>query len=181
MLAELGFLWMSNRKIEFAEEKFRPGRAVWPSLRGLAGALGVLSDTTPLGLLALAVLNRQFLSRDDVFESRAKRLRWLLGERNPFERSGVVDSALSTPLDCDLLRFSRPTEMTTDNMLAYTTDWLIRGKSWRGDPYVLTFHDWIIGTGNRVNVLENVFGALGREGPMLDARSRLPQVGGVLV
>jgi peptidoglycan/xylan/chitin deacetylase (PgdA/CDA1 family) len=181
MLAELGFLWMSNRHIRFAEELFLPTRFPKPLAKNVASSLGVLSDRRILGSMTLATLNMQFLRHDSALGSSTKRLRWLLGAREPFERSGLVEVAIGAPLECDLLGLPVPSEKTSDSDLKFATDCLIRGRQRRGNPYVLTFHDWIIGTGNRPALLDNVLSALGSEGPMLNAQSWMPETGNQVV
>lgn len=176
MLVDLGFLWMSNRHIRYAEELFLPSRMPWASLRRVAEHLGLLSDRRLLGALMLAALNARELTKDPDLGSRFRLLQWLLGGRPPFERSGLIEVAISSPLECDLLGLPLPTEYTDNELLNFATACLIKGKQRRANPYMVTFHDWIIGTGNRPILLSNVLSALRNNGPMLDARSWAPHV-----
>ena len=41
-------------------------------------------------------------------ESPMERLHWLLGQRGPFCRDGLVEVPLYAPLDCDLLGIADP-------------------------------------------------------------------------
>lgn len=178
MLFELGFIWTSNREVRFAEELFRSDRIPWDSVRHIADATGAFSDTRPLGIALLTALNTRHLWHDSALGLPTQRLHWLLNGRIPYRRADLIEVALGAPLDCDLLGLPVPTEYSSEADLAFATECLINGANRNGHPYVLTFHDWIVGSANRPAILQNVLQALREKGSMLDAKTWVPMVGG---
>jgi peptidoglycan/xylan/chitin deacetylase (PgdA/CDA1 family) len=177
MLGELGFEWVSNREVRFPEELFRPDRVPWPVLERAATRVGALTDRRLAGSLLVAGLNARHAWREGALGSPHDRFRWLLGDRRPFGRSAALaEVALGAPLDCDLLGLPYPTEASGERMIEHATRSLISGAHRRGQPYVLTFHDWIISSANRLQVLDQVLAALTHETEMLVGRSWRPRV-----
>lgn len=177
MLGELGIRWTSNREIRFPEEIFRPDRIRPKAAWQFARKLGMFSEARTIGSFALILLNAHYLWRDPELGPLRDRFSWLLKDRRPFQRSQVTEVALGAPLDCDLLGLPLPSQKTPSEMLSFATETLILGKQRQGNPHVLTFHDWIIGSNNRHQVLENVLKALSHDGTTLDALSWLPTTG----
>lgn len=175
ILLELGFLWTSNREIRFTEELFRPDRIPWNGALRLAKVTGALSEARPLGAAILATINARHLWRDAALGSPLQRLSWFRHGRPPFQRSGLVEVPLGAPLDCDLLGLPTPTQITSEAMIEYATSCLIEGAKRIGYPYVLTFHDWIIGSSNRPAVLKGVLGSLREQGSLIDGKTWMPR------
>jgi len=175
MLVELGFRWTSNREVRFAEELFRPDRVPSARARRLAATLGLLDARRPLGSTALVALNAPHLAREQALGSAGERLRWLLAGQPPFERSGLVEVAVSAPLDCDLVGTPPPGQDTPESLLDYAARSLSAGAGRRASPYVLTFHDWIVASANRPRLLDRVLGELGAGRGFEDGRSWRPR------
>ncbi len=174
LLAAAGFRWTSDREVRFCEELFRPDRVPVRSVRDAAARLGLFGDRG-LGALAAIALNANHLGRETALGSARARASWLLGGRRPFRRDGLVEVALQAPLDCDLLGLPRPDEETPDELLGFAAERLAGGCGRTGDPYVLSFHDWIAGTANRPQLLDEVLARLGSLGaPVIDAADWRP-------
>ena len=117
MLRAQGFRWVSNREVRYPVELLRPGlfpvRGAW---RAGDGSARLVRDRVLLG-----PLNAGLVAKDTFAGSAAGRLRWLLGQRAPFERDGLAEVPVYSPLDCDLLGLPRPGEDTPPEALAYTS------------------------------------------------------------
>ncbi|HUZ21095.1 MAG TPA: polysaccharide deacetylase family protein [Acidimicrobiales bacterium] len=169
LLAATGFGWTSDREVRFCEELFRPDRVPLRPVRAAAARAGLFGDRG-LGALAAVALNAAHLGRETALPGAWGRARWLLGGRRPFRRAGLWEVALQAPLDCDLLGLARPDEDTPEEMLDFAAERLAGGCERAGEPYVLSFHDWIVGTKNRPRLLDEVFARLGALGaPLVDA------------
>jgi hypothetical protein len=115
--------------------------------------------------LLLAPLNTELLMKETFGGSLAGRLRWLLGERAPFLRDGLVEVPMYAPIDCDLLGLPTPDSDTPDDVLAYSRAVLTAAAVKPGVLTSVTFHDWIISGGNRLGLLGDILAAA-RDGDM---------------
>lgn len=105
----------------------------------------------------LGALNRELVLAGKFGSSPAARLHWLLSERRPFLRDGLVEVPVYAPLDCDLLGLPRPEEETPANWLVYAQAALRSYVVNPGAPLaMITFHDWLVAGGNRLVLLEEV-------------------------
>ena len=150
MLQAQGFRWVSNREIRYPVELLRPGllplRNAW---RGPQGAPRLASNR-----LLLGALNTGLLARETFHGSIAGRLQWLLRNRPPFTRDGMVEVPIYAPLDCDLLGLPEPDTHTPGDTLAYSSA-VLRAAIASGGLATITFHDWIVSGGNRLGLLRD--------------------------
>jgi peptidoglycan/xylan/chitin deacetylase (PgdA/CDA1 family) len=158
LLRAQGYRWVSNREVRYPVELFRPGRfparGAW---RGRSGRMPPLARNR----IMLAPLNAGLVARETFAGSPTGRLRWLLGQRAPFIRDGLVEVPLYAPLDCDLLGLPTPQSDTPPEMLAYARA-AVRAAAVASAPGALTmvtFHDWIVSGGNRLVLLRDALAA----------------------
>jgi peptidoglycan/xylan/chitin deacetylase (PgdA/CDA1 family) len=155
LLRAQGYEWVSNREIRYPVELFRPGRLP-------AGGMPALARSR----LLLAPLNAGLVAQETFAGSAAGRLRWLLGQRAPFLRDGLVEVPVYAPLDCDLLGLPLPQSDTPPDLLGYASAVLRAAAVAPGPLAMITFHDWIVSGGNRLALLRQVLTAA-RQGGMV--------------
>jgi peptidoglycan/xylan/chitin deacetylase (PgdA/CDA1 family) len=156
MLRTDGYRWISNREIRQPEELFRPDRLRYgmsvlnrPRLRR-----GLL-----LGLNLPLVLKECPAGGWRPFAGA----RWLLRRQQPFDRpEGLVEYPLTSPLDCDLLGYPLPARASSTAALDYAVKVLTSLFDRAADHFTVNLHDWIIGTGRRVEVLDRVLAHIAR-------------------
>ena len=88
MLRAQGFRWVSNRYIRNPVELLhpRPGKLPMPYAWRASDGTPRLARNRPL----TGLLNAQLVMNETFNDSRAARLRWLLGKRDPFTRDGMI-------------------------------------------------------------------------------------------
>ena len=157
LLKAHGYRWVSNREVRYPIELLRPDRFpmhnAWRRRSTGSPRLGN-------GPLLLAPLNAGLVLRETFGESPAERLLWLLRDRRPFFRDGLVEVPLYAPLDCDLLGLPTPQSETRPEMLAYAQA-VVKAAAVEapGILTMVTFHDWIVSGGNRLVLLEEALTA----------------------
>jgi peptidoglycan/xylan/chitin deacetylase (PgdA/CDA1 family) len=161
ILCAQGFRWVSNRYIRNPVELLhpRPGKLPMPYAWRA-------SDGTPRltrNRLLTGLLNAQLVMNETFSDSRAARLRWLLGERGPFIRNGMIEVPVYVPLDCDLIGLPEPSENTPRVTLDYARAVFREAAAAPGTLTTITFHDWLVTGGNRIVLLRDTLTA-GREG-----------------
>jgi glycosyltransferase involved in cell wall biosynthesis len=152
MLEAHGYLWVSNREIRYPDELFRPDRI------GIIGLWGL--DNWFMHIL-LVFLNLRMIFSDSITGKKGisriiANVKWLSSGTAPFRRGSMLEVPVYSPLDCDLLGLPKPNENTPKNVIRYAVRILIRGIKRRGELHVITFHDWIVGNSNRIQILELV-------------------------
>jgi hypothetical protein len=105
------------------------------------------------------MLNPGIVCRETFGGSVFRRLVWLTGSRAPFLRDGLLEVPVYTPLDCDLVGLPRPSQDTPPELLAYAEGVLRVATIARRPLTMATFHDWIVGSGNRLVLLKSVLDA----------------------
>jgi peptidoglycan/xylan/chitin deacetylase (PgdA/CDA1 family) len=151
ILARHGYRWISNREIRYPVELLRPGRFPFSRAWMRSDKLFKLVVNRP----ALAALNPQLLVDKGVGSSAAVRLRWLLGDREPFVRDGLVEVPVYSPLDCDLVGLPSPNEDTEPDLLRYARSAIRLAVAGGPATSMVTFHDWIVSGGNRLVLLRD--------------------------
>ena len=112
LLKAEGYRWVSNRHVRYPVELFRPdrllGRRVW---RRESGEPPKIASSRAM----LAPLNARLVMRETFGGSPVGRLRWLLGQRAPFVRDGLVEVPIYSPLTatCWACRLLSPIPRTT--------------------------------------------------------------------
>jgi peptidoglycan/xylan/chitin deacetylase (PgdA/CDA1 family) len=171
MLRAQGFQWVSNREVRYPAELLRPGRLPAPGAWRTTGSTARLNRARML----LGPLNLGLVAKETFAGSPAGRLRWLLGERPPFARDGMMEVPIYAPLDCDLLGLPRPTEDTAPETLAYTRAVVSAAAVTPGRLSMITFHDWIVSGGNRLSLLTNALSTARENGVDIATIAQRPE------
>jgi peptidoglycan/xylan/chitin deacetylase (PgdA/CDA1 family) len=149
LLADHGYTWISNRELRTPEELFKPGRI--PVGLGLTN-LSIVRN--PL----LFALNPGLIRSDRPAgrPSTRQTLSWMTNPV-PFKRpQGLTEHPLVSPLDCDLLGFPLPSEPSGQPLIDYTTKVLLADYKRAKTYFNINAHDWIIGTQDRLQILDTV-------------------------
>jgi hypothetical protein len=162
LLRAHGYRWVSNREIRYPVELLRPGRS--PLNR--AWRLGWRDGDPALfhSRVGLAALNAGLLVKESFGGSLSGRLHWLVNSHPPFLRDGMLEVPLYAPLDCDLVCLPAPQEDTPPEMLSYASAVLRSAVTAPGPLTMVTFHDWIVGSANRLSLLGDVLAAATKNG-----------------
>jgi peptidoglycan/xylan/chitin deacetylase (PgdA/CDA1 family) len=159
MLQKRGYRWISNRSIRHESEFIKK--------EGKHSLAGWLLKSKSGRAFLFALLNWRFLFTDKAgaegWLRPVNNLRWLFSGMAPFRRYGLMEIPVQAPLDCDLLGLPRPEEATDPKQLEFAAEILINNIKAAKGVYTVTFHDWIIGTGNRPELLEKILAALSQE------------------
>jgi peptidoglycan/xylan/chitin deacetylase (PgdA/CDA1 family) len=152
ILASHAYRWISNREIRYPDELFRPDRIPIQSLWG---------KNNGITRIILSLLNMRMILTDHMTKKKGlagiiANICWLDQGAAPFERYGLLEVPVYTPLDCDLLGLPTPETTTSTEWIRYATACLVGGINRRGHFYMLNFHDWIIGSSNRLQLLDNL-------------------------
>jgi peptidoglycan/xylan/chitin deacetylase (PgdA/CDA1 family) len=173
ILREQGFRWVSNREVRYPVELLRPrpGKLPMPyAWRSLDG-----SPRLARNRVLLAMLNAGLITKEDFFGSRAARLRWLLGKRDPFTRDGMTEVPVHSPLDCDLVGLPHHDEDTPKVVLDYSRAVVREAAATPpGQLSTLTFHDWIVTGGTRLVLLADALSAAREAGSVISTISESP-------
>jgi peptidoglycan/xylan/chitin deacetylase (PgdA/CDA1 family) len=161
MLREQGFRWVSNRYVRYPVELLRPrpGKLPMPyAWRALDGSPRLAGNRPLTGLL-----NARLVMNETFGDSPVTRLRWLVGKRDPFDRDGMTEVPVHVPLDCDLVGLPEPDEDTPQVTLDYARAVVREAAAATGGLTTITFHDWLVTSGNRLVLLREAL-ASAREG-----------------
>jgi hypothetical protein len=126
------------------------------------------------GRLVLGLLNLRLIANGNFGGSPAGRLRWLLGQRRPFVRDGLMEVPVYSPLDCDLLGVPKPTEETPPETLEYARAVVRAAAAAPGRLSMITFHDWIVSGGNRLALLGDALAAARESGADISTIAERP-------
>jgi peptidoglycan/xylan/chitin deacetylase (PgdA/CDA1 family) len=159
IFARHGYAWASNRELRFIDEATSPHVTGRGDAIGLAGTFIArlhLDRLQPLRLAAYALLNLRMLWHDQTtrtFNLEAN-LRWLFRPA-PFQREHLTEIPVLSPLDCDFLGDQIiPAEPSSGATIDHMVTSLCRQFDEAKDYFNLNFHDWVIGTSNRIDVLD---------------------------
>jgi peptidoglycan/xylan/chitin deacetylase (PgdA/CDA1 family) len=173
ILRSQGYRWVSNRHVRNPVELLRPrpGRLPLPyGGRALDGTRRFARNR-----LLTGVLNAQLVMHETFGGSRLARLRWLLGQCDPFTRTGMTEVPVRLPLDCDLIGLPKPTEDTPSVILDYARAVFRDAAAAPEGLTTITFHDWLVSTGNRLVLLRDVLAAARQGGSVISTIRRNPE------
>jgi hypothetical protein len=156
MLRDQGYQWVSNRYVRYPVELLRPDKTRLPKTAWQArdGAPRLARSKALTG-----VLNRRLVLDETFGGSKLGRLNWLLGERGPYRRDGLAEVPVHVPLDCDLIGLPRPDEDTPQQSLDYARAVIRDTVAASSGVTTITFHDWIVASGNRPALLRDTLAA----------------------
>ena len=172
ILRAQGFRWVSNRYVRSPVELLhpRPGKLPMPyAWRASDGSPRLARNRLLTGLL-----NAQLVLHETFGSSRAARLRWLLGKRDPFIRNGMVEVPVDVPLDCDLIGLPKPSEDTPQVTLDYARAVFRDAAAAPGTLSTITFHDWLVTGGNRLVLLRDTLTAARERGAIVSTITQNP-------
>ncbi|MET7426491.1 polysaccharide deacetylase family protein [Dactylosporangium sp. NPDC005555] len=165
-----GYAWASNREIRFVDEATSPHIIGRGDVIGLAGKLISRLGLDRVGLLrrtGLVLLNLDLVWREQTRRpvSRVANLVWLVRRPAPFQRKHLTEIPILSPLDVDFLSARiDPAQPSPQNQVDHMVSSLCRLFDEAGDHFNLNFHDWIIGTSNRVEVLDRTVAYIAASG-----------------
>lgn len=158
ILERCGFQWVSNREFRYTEEFFRDRikiKFLW-------------GKNTWYTKFIYFLLNLNVIQNENLGTSKrglgkiSANIRWMMSGAEPFYRGNLLEVPVYSPLDGDLLGFGDPQNETPSPLITYTVNCLSHGIQRDGNYYSLNFHDWVIGTGNRIVVIDEVLKRLSR-------------------
>ncbi|MFG2042819.1 polysaccharide deacetylase family protein [Dactylosporangium sp. NPDC048998] len=165
-----GYAWASNREIRFVDEATSPhvtGRGDVIGLAGkLIGRLG-LDRVRLLRRIGLVLLNLDLVWRDQTRRpaSRVANLVWLVRRPAPFRRRHLTEFPVLSPLDVDFLSARiDPAQPSPQSQVDHMVNSLCRLFDEAEEHFNLNFHDWIIGTSNRIDVLDRTVAYIAASG-----------------
>lgn len=159
LLKGQGYEWVSNREIRYPEELLRPDRL---KIRSWWGKNNFW--VTPL----LMALNLKLIITENIANKKGfgrinGNATWLARGAGRFGRRGLIEVPIKAPLDCDLLGLPHTTQNTSQDFIDYTIASLSGGIERPGKLYMITFHDWIIGSANRLQILDKTLETLSKK------------------
>jgi peptidoglycan/xylan/chitin deacetylase (PgdA/CDA1 family) len=172
ILRAQGYRWVSNREVRYPSELLRPRPGKLPMPYAWRASDG--SPRLARNRLLLGPLNARLITKENFLGSRAGRLRWLLGQRDPFTRDGMTEVPVHAPLDCELVGLPKPDEDTPQVILDYSRA-VVRASAARpGELTTVTFHDWIVSGGNRLVLLADALTAARESGAVISTIAQSP-------
>ncbi|HVZ67391.1 MAG TPA: polysaccharide deacetylase family protein [Patescibacteria group bacterium] len=151
-----GYKWVSNRDLRYSEEIFRPDRFNLPFMWGKKNILtDILSP-----LLSLDIILKDRVNNGKGLKRIAQNIAWVNNGIKPFKRYGLVEIPLTSPFDCDLLGLPKPKEKTPEAWAKYVTACFVGGANRSQNLYTLNLHDWIMGSSNRISILDETLKSL---------------------
>jgi hypothetical protein len=104
-------------------------------------------------------INPKLLITDPLDSARVNPIysaKWLLGKRDAFLRGKILEIPDSSSLDCSLLGLPNPDSLSEKSKIERAVSILKQQFDESGNLFCLNLHDWIIGTSNRLEILEEV-------------------------
>jgi peptidoglycan/xylan/chitin deacetylase (PgdA/CDA1 family) len=172
ILQDQGFRWVSNREIRYPVNLLRPRPDKLPlpyAWRASDGRPRLARNRVLMGLL-----NRRLVMKETFNDSRAARLRWVLGKHEPFTRDGMSEVPVHWPLDCDIVGLPKPDEDTPPLMLDFARAVVRENAVAPGELTTITFHDWLVTGGNRLVLLREALAAARKAGANISTIARSP-------
>jgi peptidoglycan/xylan/chitin deacetylase (PgdA/CDA1 family) len=172
MLQAQGFRWVSNREIRYPVRilRPRPGKLPMPyAWRASDGSPRLARNRVLMGLL-----NSELVRKETFGDSPAGRLRWLLGKHEPFPRDGMLEVPVRWPLDTDILGLPKPDEDTPPMLLDYARAVVREAAVAPGELTTVTFHDWLVAGGNRIELLRETLAAAREAGAVISTIAQRP-------
>ncbi|NTV22230.1 MAG: glycosyltransferase [Candidatus Yonathbacteria bacterium] len=156
LLKKHGYTWISNRSIrherEFLHTNFSP-LALPMKIRFFRKTLFVLLNWRMLFTYAIVPETRI---------APIQNLRWLLSGATPFLKDGLWEIPAHAPFDTELVGLPNIHEDTPPSIINHAVHTLVDNVLDAEDIYTVSFHDWVIGTGNRPRILEEFLSVVAR-------------------
>lgn len=155
VLKKHNYKWVSNRSIRHEREffKFR--------------VVDFLMKSKMVRSFLFILLNWRFIVVDFIdINSRFRiftNLKWLLRGSFPYIKYGLLEIPAHAPFDSELVGLPYPNEPTKQKTLDWAVNVFISNAFDSKGVYTITFHDWITGTSNRIQILDRVLSKLSKE------------------
>jgi peptidoglycan/xylan/chitin deacetylase (PgdA/CDA1 family) len=177
LLAACGYRWTSNRELRHVVELLRPDRIRTERPWRLAASRPDLMNGPAADLLWLG-LNANIYWGSGCSVGAAHR--WLRAGTPPFYHGALLEIPLYSPMDCDLLGLPDPAASTPIGLLEYAQFALERCLAQPQPLSMLTFHDWIITGGNRLQLLDSLLSFIAEAGlQTIGVEERWPALAGL--
>ncbi len=183
LFKQRGYEWCSNREIRFVEELFVQHRlkGSFYNLKNIFSKIVYLSKLTKTkrgSRFLFILLNAKLILTENIknvlnekliFEEIKYNLRflrnfyWLSDYKSPILKSNILDFPVCSPLDCDLLGLPIPSQNSNKITIDYAYNCLINNFKDSKYFFNLNFHDWIIGTSNRIELFDRILNYLSHQ------------------
>ncbi len=152
VLSDFGYKWTSNRQIRFIPELMR--------VQNQTDAVTKYLYKMNAGKFLFLYLNKSVFFDDYLSKNWGipKIANWLIQDKNPFEREGILEIPVLSTLDCFLFGLPVPNESSSDAELKTAFEILKDEFDLSQNYFNLNFHDWIVGTSNRIDVMDKIIG-----------------------
>ena len=178
-----GYKWCSNREIRFVEETHVQHRVKgsFYNPKNAFSKLISISKITSVNFYYYFLFNllnvrlilmediRKVLNSSLIIDNIKPNLRilrnfnWLNYSRFPIFKFNIIDFPLYSPLDCDLFGYPFPFEESDEITMNYAFKCLVKNFQISKNFFNLNFHDWIIGTANRYELLDKILNYLSNQ------------------
>jgi len=183
LFGKRGYKWCSNRGIIFIEQIFVQRRlkdSIYNLKNDLCKLISISKITSVnfcyyflFNLLNVRlilmedthkVLNQSFIIDDIRPNLRILRnFSWLNYSRFPIFKLNILDFPLYSPLDCALFGLPFPSEESNEITMNYAFKCLVKNFQMSKHFFNLNFHDWIIGTANRYELIDKILNYLSNQ------------------
>lgn len=165
-----GYKWSSNREIRRIEEIFRPDRLRSNIFSKITDRSHITNSGTGRKLFEILLNSRLILNenidnitiyKDGTFtinnNSRLfPNINWLLNYKTPFYRNDILEIPVLSPFDLDLMKQTNPGNATDEEQINFTYTMLNKELNSSGAFFNYTFHEWFIGTKNRLELFDKI-------------------------
>ena len=133
ILAQRGYRWVSNKRVRRKEILANPS----------------FQFSNSLGTSVSKALMSGYMQ-----------MQWQFFPKKPFTEQGLIHIPLLSSMDGELLGQLDPNQKSTKQQVEYVVASLKKQYFESGEYFNLTFHDWIIGSENRTEILSKILGFL---------------------
>ena len=158
LLRDLGYRWTTNLEIRHVVELLRPDLIMCNAWRLADRRPGMLHGRVARALDV--TLNPKIVLGRNLRPHVGSTIRWLLSGAAPIHRGELFEIPLYSPMDCDVIGIPDPTSPTPERQLRYAKFALTLSLSSSRSLAMVTFHDWIIATNNRLQLLDAVLSSI---------------------
>ena len=178
-----GYKWCSNREIRFIEEIFVQHRlkgSIYNPKKAFSKLISIskITSVSPCYYFLFNLLNVRLILMEDIHKVLNQNLiideikpslrilrnfNWLNYSRFPIFKLNILDFSLHSPLDCDLFGYPFPSEESNEITMNYAFICLVKNFQMSQHFFNLNFHDWMIGTANRYELLDKILNYLSNQ------------------
>jgi len=138
---EHGYSWASNQAIQYPE--------AWPGLE-----FDKAKKSKSLSRKVLDYIRNKRIQRNHASFPKA-----------PYKRGNLLEIPLLSSMDGELLNLISPFQDSPDYYIKYAIEGLKKQFGQSEEHFNLNFHPWLIGSGNRINVMEAILAHIAPHSP----------------